>query len=263
MTTKRWLTFDLDGTLMQNPFGAWVFPEIAETVCGQLGRPHDIVSEMMEEHEKRMEEGRYVEAYDWDDILRGRLRGLGLSLALEIEPLVRKHSVPPKVKLLESRILADLQAMKARGYSLAVVTNGYYKYQAPVMEAVGLLPLFDEVVTPERVGSGKPDPAILRGLGGQVVAHVGDRLDHDVLLANRSGAAAILVHRKLPAELKSLPPLSRINDSKGLGLSVCIEKGRRESKQTSWNELPSELFPSALIDSVHEMHAILDAWQES
>jgi len=30
--TKLWITFDLDGTLMQNPFGKWVFPEIAREV---------------------------------------------------------------------------------------------------------------------------------------------------------------------------------------------------------------------------------------
>jgi len=261
MTNKRWITFDLDGTLMQNPFGAWVFPEIAEAVCRKLGRPHDIVSEMVAEHETRMKEGRCVEAYDWDDILRQRLRELELHLPLEIEPMVRKHAVPPKVRLLESGIVDSLTEMKARGFSLAVVTNGYYKFQAPVMEALGLLSLFDEVVTPERAGTGKPDPAILQGLGGQTIAHVGDRLDHDVQLANRSRAAAILIHRTLPAELKSLSPFSRVKDPKGIGL--CMERGRKECKNAPWNELPSELLPTALVDSVHELLAILDAWQEN
>ncbi|MDF2684375.1 MAG: haloacid dehalogenase [Brevibacillus sp.] len=261
MNNKRWITFDLDGTLMQNPFGAWVFPEIAEVVFGRLGRPHDIVSEMVEEHEVRMRAGRYVEAYDWDDILRERFRELGLPDSFEIEPIVRKHSVPPKVTLLESGTLEFLSDLKARGFCLAVVTNGFYKYQAPVMEALGLIDQFDEVVTPERVGAGKPDPAILRGLGGQIVAHVGDRLDHDVQLANRCDVAAILIHKNLTADLKSLSPLLRVKDP--AGIQLCIEKGRKESNNALWNELAAGLLPAAIIDSLHEIPGILDAWQES
>lgn len=261
MNNKRWITFDLDGTLMQNPFGAWVFPEITAVVFGRLGHPHDIVSEMVAEHEARMREGRYVEAYDWDDILRERFRGLGLSDSFEIEPFVRKHSVPPKVKLLESGILEFLSDLKARGYFLAAVTNGFYKYQAPVMEALGLIDKFDEVVTPERVGAGKPDPAILRGLGGKIVAHVGDRLDHDVQLANRCDVAAILIHKNLTAGLKSMSPFQRVKDP--AGIQLCIEKGRKETKNASWNELTVGLIPAAIIDSLHEISAILDAMQES
>ncbi|QRG68184.1 HAD family hydrolase [Brevibacillus choshinensis] len=261
MTKKRWITFDLDGTLMQNPFGAWVFPEIAEAVSGRLGRQHDVVSEMVAEHEARMASGRYVEAYDWDDILRERLRKLDLADPFEIEPLVRKHSVPPKVWLLESGIREVLAELKAGGYSLAVVTNGFYKFQAPVMEALGLIELFDEVVTPERAGTGKPDPAILSGLSGQIIAHVGDRLDHDVQLANRSNIAALFIYRNLPADLKSLSPFMRMKDP--LGIRLLSEKARKEERNAGWSELPSELLPAALVDSVHEIPALLDALKES
>ncbi|MGV2720150.1 UNVERIFIED_CONTAM: hypothetical protein PO554_27185, partial [Klebsiella pneumoniae] len=62
---KRWITLDLDGTLMQNPFGAWVFPEVASTVSRKLGREHDIVAELIAEHEKRMALRQWVAAYDW------------------------------------------------------------------------------------------------------------------------------------------------------------------------------------------------------
>ncbi|MED4754218.1 HAD family hydrolase [Brevibacillus choshinensis] len=257
MNIKRWITFDLDGTLMQNPFGAWVFPEIAEMISGILGRPHDVVSEMVVEHDARMRGGRYVEAYDWDDILRERFRELGIPDSIEIEPLVRKHSVPPKVKLLESGILELLSDLKARGYFLAAVTNGFYKFQAPVMEALGLIDKFDEVVTPERAGAGKPDPAILRGLGGQIIAHVGDRLDHDVQLANRCNVAAILIHKNLTADLKSLSPLLRVKEP--AGIQLCIEKARKETKNALWNELTAGLVPVAIIDSLHEIPVILDA----
>ncbi|MED1953228.1 HAD family hydrolase [Brevibacillus centrosporus] len=257
MNKKRWITFDLDGTLMQNPFGAWVFPEIAAAVSGRLGRPHDVVAEMVAEHETRMGSGRYVEAYDWDDILRGRFRELGLSDPFEIEGLVRKHSVYPKVRLLEGGIQEALTELRDRGYSLAAVTNGFYKFQAPVMEALGILDLFEEVVTPERAGAGKPDPAILRQLDGRIVAHVGDRLDHDVQLANRSRIAGLLIDRNLPEELKAISADRRVQDSRGIRL--LLNKGKREDKKATWDVLPNELLPAAMIHSVHEIQGIVDA----
>ncbi|MED1796782.1 HAD family hydrolase [Brevibacillus nitrificans] len=257
MNKKRWITFDLDGTLMQNPFGAWVFPEIAAAVSGRLGRPHDVVAEMVAEHETRMGSGRYVEAYDWDDILRERFRELGLSDPFEIEALVRKHSVYPKIRLLESGIQQALTDLRDRGYSLAAVTNGFYKFQAPVMEALGILDLFEEVVTPERAGAGKPDPAILRQLDGRIVAHVGDRLDHDVQLANRSRIAGLLIDRNLPEELKAISPDRRVQDPRGIRL--LLNKGKREDKKATWNVLPNELLPAAMIHSVHEIQGIVDA----
>ncbi|GAB1532663.1 MULTISPECIES: HAD family hydrolase [Brevibacillus] len=254
--SKRWISFDLDGTLMQNPFGAWVFPEIARVISGQLGREHDIVSEMVAEHEQRMSQKRYVEAYDWDDILASRCDAWSIEKMIDIEWLVRKHSVMPKVKLLEDGILQMLEEIKKRGFSLAVVTNGFYKFQAPVMEALGLLEYFDEIITPERAGTGKPDPAILQKLQGEVIAHVGDRLDHDVQLANRSHITSILIERNLPEELLKLQPQMRANDH-GMPL-FCLEKWRRECKNPLLLELPELFMPRIVIHSMGELLSALD-----
>ncbi|MFC8689135.1 HAD family hydrolase [Brevibacillus porteri] len=254
--SKRWISFDLDGTLMQNPFGAWVFPEIAHVITGQLGREHDIVSEMVTEHERRMSQGRYVEAYDWDDILVSRCNVLRIEKKLDIESLVRKHSVMPKVNLLEDGILQMLEETKKRGFSLAVVTNGFYKFQAPVMETLGLMEYFDEIVTPERVGTGKPDPAILQNLQGEVIAHVGDRLDHDIQLANRSHVTSILIERKLPEELLLLQPQMRANDHR-MRL-FCLEKWRRECRNPLLTELPELFMPRIVIGSMGELLSVLD-----
>ncbi|KMZ43022.1 MULTISPECIES: HAD family hydrolase [Bacillales] len=254
--SKRWISFDLDGTLMQNPFGAWVFPEIARVISSQLGREHDIVSEMVAEHEQRMSQKRYVGAYDWDDILASRCAAWSIEKMIDIESLVRKHSVVPKVKLLEDGILQKLEEIKKRGFSLAVVTNGFYKFQAPVMEALGLLNYFDEIITPERAGTGKPDPAILQKLQGEVIAHVGDRLDHDIQLANRSHVTSILIERNLPEELLKLQPQMRANDH-GIRL-FCLEKWRRECKNPLLLELPELFMPRIVIRSMGELLSVLD-----
>lgn len=255
--SKRWVTFDLDGTLMQNPFGAWVFPEIAEVVSGKAGKALDIVAKMVAEHERRMEQGKYVEAYDWDDILGVQCKQLGLHESFEIEPILRKHAVAPKISLLEPGILEVLRALRARGFALAVVTNGFYKFQAPVMEALGLLDHFDEVLTPERVGTGKPDPGMIQALSGEVVAHVGDRLDHDVQMANRKNISSVFIDRTLPEEIKELGARTRSTDQRMV--ARCLEKWRKESKNTAVTVLPSIFIPAVVIHSMQELPLILDA----
>jgi putative hydrolase of the HAD superfamily len=261
MMEKRWITFDLDGTLMQNPFGRWVFPEIAAAVAGWLGRPYDAVAELVREHERRMRQGRYVEAYDWDGMLAELLGRLGIREGVEIAKIVQKHSVPPKIRLLEEDVPAVLAALQAKGYALAAVTNGFYKYQYPVMEALGLAEYFAAVVTPERAGAGKPDPAILRPLGGEVVAHVGDRLDHDVQLANRCGVFSVFVCRGLPEELRGVNP--RLRNRHDLMRQICLEKWKREGGEQTEGEqaaslLPAELLPQAVIGRIGELPSLVD-----
>lgn len=258
--TKRWITFDLDGTLMQNPFGKWVFPEIAQTVSGKLGRPYDAVAELVAEHERRMAQGRYVEAYDWDEMLEGLCARLGIENSCDIERLVQKHCVHPKVHLLEEGIAQALEEMKKLGFSLAVVTNGFYKYQAPVMETLGLLPLFEVVITPERVGTGKPDPAVLRDLPGEVFAHVGDRLDHDVQLANKCNIVSILIERSLDGQGIDLEPEMRANDQRVL--QRCLDKwGKESGEQLSTDVLPDVFIPRVVVFSVRELLSLLREWK--
>jgi|GEM_PF-6795192 len=258
--SKRWITFDLDGTLMQNPFGKWVFPEIAGAVSGKLGRPHDTVAELIAEHESRMRQGRYVEAYDWDEMLGGVCARLGIENPCHIEKLVQKHCVHPKVHLLEEGTAEALEEIHKLGYSLAVVTNGFYKFQAPVMETMGLLGLFEEVITPERAGTGKPDPAILYALHGEVFAHVGDRLDHDVQLANKSNVVSVLIERSLDDQGIVLAPELRTNDQRVM--RKCMEKWRKESGEASdINVLPAVFTPRVVVFSVRELLSLLREWK--
>ncbi|CAM3423428.1 HAD family hydrolase [Brevibacillus invocatus] len=260
--SRRWITFDLDGTLMQNPFSKWVFPEIAAAVSGQLGQSYDSVSALTAEHERRMEQGRYVEAYDWDEMLARLCQELGIEKSVDIEELVQKHSISPKVYLLEPEIPQLLLEMKAQGYALAAVTNGFYKYQAPVMQALSLLDCFDEVVTPERAGTGKPDTVILDMLAGKVVAHVGDRLDHDILLANRANAVSVLIERGLSQRASSLFPVQRPHDDEVV--QVLQEKRRKESGRMQGiteTVLPSEYRPTIVIRSIQELMPFLKEWK--
>lgn len=259
---QRWITFDLDGTLMQNPFSKWVFPEIAAAVSDLLGKTHDTVTALTAEHEQRMGQGRYVEAYDWDEMLARLCQELGIVKPVDVEELVHKHNVTPKVYLLEENIPQVLQTIKAYGYSLAAVTNGFYKYQAPVMQTLGLADCFDQVITPEKAGTGKPDPAILHLLPGEVVAHVGDRLDHDVQLANRAGIHSVLIEASLSERVRALHPCVRLGDREVLQL--CLRKWRKEHRigqDIAEMDLPKEVKPAFVISSIQELVMLIEEWK--
>lgn len=248
---KTWITFDLDGTLMQNPFVGWVFPEIEEIILAHAGQELDIRSRLVEEHERRMKNNDIVAAYDWDDIVQQFVQTLNVSVQIDIESLVRKHSVDQKVYVLESCIISVLQRLK-QDFRLAAVTNGYKKYQLPVLQALGLDELFDAIVTPDEVGYAKPDREIFQSLldEGEIRAHVGDRVDHDVCVARRLGTRSIFIYKRLPQELKELNPAERAVHP--LGRTIVENKWSKESGK-SVTEQTFTLYPDCIIHSIGEL----------
>ncbi|SET06632.1 haloacid dehalogenase superfamily, subfamily IA, variant 1 with third motif having Dx(3-4)D or Dx(3-4)E [Oceanobacillus limi] len=250
--TKQWITFDLDGTLMQNPFIQWVFPEIVSAFQQELNQDININKIIVAEHELRMKENKVVEAYDWDDIVARTIRKLNLSLKIDVAHLVEKHAVEPKVYLLEQNIINSLEELKRQNYSLAAVTNGYAKYQIPVMKELGLYTLFNEIITPDRCGYAKPDSRILNTLkkDGEIMAHIGDRIDHDVVLANRLGIKSVWINRNLPSPFLEMVPARR-GEIKRLDV-ICKEKWKQENKQDS-TQFPNEGFPDFIITSIDEL----------
>ena len=193
---KKWITFDLDGTLMQNPFGLGVFPEIKRQVYAE-NPDIDVLAEMLEVHEQRLAHEENDQAYDWDGILDKVLKAHHLDLNLNVLDLVIQHCKPPYIALLEEEVPEILKELQHLGYSLAVITNGYYNYQFPVMKALNISDYFEAIITPEQVGHAKPHPGMADKLiaKGTLVAHVGDRVDHDVVFANQLGAMSILISR--------------------------------------------------------------------
>lgn len=250
---KKWITFDLDGTLMQNPFGKWIFPEVEELIAKQLGRPFQSTEALYLEHQLRMQQNRTVDAYDWDDMVRQLLREQEMDLDIDVEQLVLKHSSIPKIYLLEETVIPVLNRLKERGFRLAAVTNGFYKYQYPVMKALGISDLFDEIVTPEKVGCGKPDIHILQGLqeSGRIAAHVGDRLDHDVYLANCSTIPSIFIYRNLPEALRPLSPEKRAKDANFI--EICRAKLKAENTCNVVSPLPPEYIPTYVLFKMEEL----------
>lgn len=249
---KRWITFDLDGTVMQNPFAGWVFPEIESIVCSASGQNMQVTDRLVHEHERRIRNRQQLEAYDWDDILKQILSELDLSVQIDIEQLVKQHSVPPKVYLLEDDVIGALMEIKEKGFLLAAATNGYLKYQQPVLEALGLMDVFDKVSTPDQCGCAKPNVAMLKVLDdeGGIAAHVGDRIDHDVCPANELGVTSVWIHRQLPVELQNISPGER-NRSE-MCLALCREKWTKETKGCN-SDFREGCIPDLVVHSLNEI----------
>lgn len=248
---KKWITFDLDGTLMQNPFGEWVFPEIVQRYKKAVGNTEGVYHRLVKEHRKRMQEGFVVEAYNWDDIVRKVFFEFGMSESIDVTELVIKHSIRPKVYLLERNVLQALGKLREQGFHLAVVTNGFEKYQKPVMDELGLTALFDVIITPEKVGYGKPQTSMvnqLQAANNEIIAHVGDRIDHDVVFANELGVLSILIDLEMPEMIRNLDPRIRAKQ--------CTEwlKGKWEKEtETKTKFLPESSLPDLLIYTVEEI----------
>lgn len=253
---KKWITFDLDGTLMQNPFVRYVFPEIERRILLENNLLDNIIGDIVLEHETRLKDGRTKDAYDWEDIVRHYVNANGMQVFINVEEILKEFCVEPNVYLLEESVCDVLDELHQRGYSLAVVTNGFTKYQLPVMDVLKLTRHFDLIVTPEEAGFAKPDKRVYSSVleRGEIVAHVGDRIDHDVISANEIGVRSIWICRHLPDSLKELVPSER----RGLLAiqNIVLQKLERETKKR-FDLLPIEAIPQEVIGSLSELPSVI------
>ncbi|HEY3021034.1 MAG TPA: HAD-IA family hydrolase [Solirubrobacteraceae bacterium] len=93
-----------------------------------------------------------------------------------------------------------LDALRARGHALAVVSNWDVSLH-DVLRRTGLAGRVDAVVVSAELGSAKPDPAPfaraleLLGASAADALHAGDQLDEDVAGARAAGVRPVLVAR--------------------------------------------------------------------
>ena len=250
---NKWITFDLDGTIMQNPFVSHVFPEIQRIIHEKKRDSVDCVEAFVLEHQTLLSQGKFVEAYDWEQIVNSYTNSINLNLPINVEEIVKKYCMPTSIYLLEEGIIEVLQELKRRGYSLAVITNGYLKYQLPVLDALGLTACFDKIITPDTAGYAKPDTRVFKELQA-VVAHIGDRIDHDIIPANKTGVRTVWINRSLPNHFKQVKSNARAG-SEGME-DILLAKLAKESNNNVIS-IPSEAIPTHVIFSITELLDIL------
>ncbi len=139
------------------------------------------------------------------------------------------------------KVVPTLLELKKR-YRLAVISNGLAIKQWEKLIGLGLHHLFDAVITSEEVGAEKPAGEIFKSalremaVKARECAMVGNKLDTDVLGANRAGILSIRIRRgKSAAQRPSSPeakPDFEIDDISEL-LNILEGDGwKRKKKKT-------------------------------
>lgn len=259
--------FDLDGVLIVNPFDSCVVPRLerllstAPPLSGLAQREvsQRVRGAIRRGWQQRMAAGDLAAAYDWDAIY--------IAAAEELEAPIDAHSVID-VGLWVRECCAEgghiralpgagemLAQLSAAGARLVVISNGFAAYQEPVLEWLGLLGYFDEVVTPDRVGYAKPDRRIFEA-AGRLDAFVGDTLVHDVLGARQAGVAAVWVQSSLPPKLAALSPLERAA-SPDLDSLVCTSLSASPHSRFHPEADIDSCRPTAVVSSMSEVADLL------
>lgn len=206
------ITFDLDEVLIVNPFGSGVFPYVRRHIAKAAAVDEaDVRGAILAEARRRQRRGEMVAAYNWDDIVRHVSESFGVEWTMSIAALVERYCVRPHINLYPGAAEL-LAALKQQGHTLVALTNGYYKYQYPVLEALGIHRFFERIVTPEQVGAAKPQEEVFSAARSHYDlrhVHIGDHVIHDVWGANRVGAISVWMHHRLPGEWEQLTPRER------------------------------------------------------
>lgn len=220
MSTVLTVSFDLDGVIIQNPFARGVFPWVRQHVRSnvpalaeleQAEAERQMNAAVNEIWMQRMREGEFVTAYDWDDILNEASRRLNGPEIPSVAGLVERFSAEEGMIAVLPGATEGLQLLREHGARIVALTNGFYKYQWPVLVALGIEHYFDAVYTPDSIGFAKPQSGAFHAIDG-LDAHIGDTLVHDVLGANLAGVTSVWMEPALPAELAPLTPAERAAD---------------------------------------------------
>lgn len=194
----RAVCLDVDDTLVD--FGGAALAALKHV----LGAPTDATlwNELTEHHYGRYLTGEINFATMQLDRLAGLYTATGRAVPTNLVEVDAKRLVELRARLrLFDDVRDCLDALRADGLALAVVSNSDGPHQRAKLAAVGLAGAFDAVVVSGEVGVAKPAPAIfLRacaelGIRPAEAAHVGDKLDTDARGAHDAGLHGVWLDR--------------------------------------------------------------------
>ena len=213
-----WISFDLDGTILDWPFGQVVFKPLRDS----HGTP-ELHEAFRLEFRNRFAGSAPVSAFDWDDIHQQ------ITAQLEHAPLPRILELAEqgdwtRTELIYPDTKPALEQLEKMGYKSVVGTNGLAQYQRVALEKLGIS--VPHVIAPDTVGFVKPQAEFLTEFhtlepDAVIGIHVGDLLAQDVMSANRAGVTAVWIWRDMPAELRTIPVSERPRDA---GMQEAVHK---------------------------------------
>lgn len=204
----RGVLADLDDTLFDHAYATRVALDALQQVepalrtwpLDELERRHSVVLERL--HAEVLRGGLTVDAARierFQTLLADAACERAESRALDIAPVYREayqrgwRAVPGAIALLE--------ALRAAGIPVVIVTNNGVAEQRTKMERCGMMPLVEALITSEEVGTPKPDVRIFRtaldrlGLEPGEVVMFGDAWPTDIVGAMGAGIRPVWLNR--------------------------------------------------------------------
>lgn len=211
MTWQTVLFIDLDETLIEGPFDQTVWPAVLEELSAKTGLPIEpLMREIVVENRERQNDASIpaIAAMDWDDIVQTVAARHGVALEARLVTLVRANAAATKV--LDDGA-AVLRRLASPGRALVVATKGLAKYQRPLLDAAGLTPLFQDILTPDRSNALKKHSGFFADWPERAKLHimVGDRYDDDVVYPSARGFKTVWKQIKVPEPLHNQDPFTR------------------------------------------------------
>jgi len=207
----RAMFFDLGGTLFSNRDIPIISIPVLQEAARRLGADDELapvgaayVKATQRANEIYMNEPFYMHRDLFLDTYRYFAEGLGTSASPEFIEWI--YEAQREVMITRIRLREDcvdtLQGLRARGLTLAIVSNIDDDYLHPMIESLGLAPLFDHWSSSHEAESCKPDPVIFEyalqkaGCSADEVIFVGDSQLHDIKGAQAVGMTSVLIREK-------------------------------------------------------------------
>jgi putative hydrolase of the HAD superfamily len=249
------LFFDLDSTLVENHFSRKVVTQLLAPVAAQSGLTiRELAQALGQENTRRqMEDPDNPLTMDWQDILQTVASQYNATLDGILDDLWVQHAIAEDIEVLDEAH-AVLSKLKADKKHLVIATKGLSKYQLPVLQAVGLLDLFDTILTPDRTGFLKTTEAYFdayrREHPADLYIHVGDHYFDDVICAKRNGFASVL--RAPIGDLKDLDPFARP-----------AQISTYKDQISTYPKEGTEVVPDAVVVSLQELPEVVERLEQN
>ncbi|NJK44715.1 MAG: HAD family hydrolase, partial [Pleurocapsa sp. SU_196_0] len=201
-----WISFDLDGTILDWPTGRVVFKRLREEFGNEA-----LNDAIRAEYRTRFASQNPVSAFDWDELHDAVTTRLGLEMLPRVLDLAEQGDWT-----MDGLVYADtkpaLTRLEAMGFKILVGTNGFAKYQKIALEKLGVD--VRHILAPDTIGYCKPQAEFLTDFhrlepDGQIHVHVGDLLAQDIMAANRAGITGAWVWRDMPSLMREIPVSKR------------------------------------------------------
>lgn len=188
------LFFDLDGTLMINPFESAVWPVVINEIAYKTNLPYTKIMAMIEDENDARQRDEHIapiHAMDWDDITEHVARQLGVSITTNCTELVRSHATSHSSLL--PHVHETLGQLQAPNRALVIATKGLAKYQRPVIDALGITHYFTGILTPDSYNGLKKHRRFFGDWPQRAhnVIMIGDMYHDDVLYPSQHGFKTI------------------------------------------------------------------------